>query len=186
MSTIWNRNNGGTLSGTERFASDKANTGNPDDSVHYTAEQLAIFSLTSAVPANLSGSAVVGTATRAARADHVHARPTLTELGAEVVGGVTATHTAATLTLDSTYHNKHTPLDTSSNSIAIEIPDTLDASFSWTGRKISASNSVTFNTGAGLITPSFRGQNTCTADDTDITVFAESSSVALVYIVEGL
>lgn len=43
MSTIWVRPNGGALTGTERIGADKANSGNPADSVHYTTEELAAF-----------------------------------------------------------------------------------------------------------------------------------------------
>lgn len=43
MTTFWDAANGGTLTGTERFGADKAGSGDPADSVHYTADQLAAF-----------------------------------------------------------------------------------------------------------------------------------------------
>ena len=88
--------------------------------------------------------------------------------------------TASTKTLATYESGRHQTLDTSSNSIAISIPDTLRAGFVWTGRKSSASNSVTFATGSGLITPTFYGSSTITANGALICVFVESSSVAVV------
>lgn len=93
---------------------------------------------------------------------------------------IATAHTASTKTLATYESGRHQALDTSSNSIAISIPDTLRAGFVWTGRKSSASNSVTFATGSGLITPTFYGSSTITANGALICVFVESSSVAIV------
>lgn len=93
---------------------------------------------------------------------------------------IATAHTASTKTLATYESGRHQALDTSSNSIAISIPDTLRAGFVWTGRKSSASNSVTFATGSGLITPTFYGSSTITANGALICVFVESSSVAVV------
>lgn len=108
-------------------------------------------------------------------------------LSYEVAAGVTSAVSASVLTLDdSTHRNQHTPLDTSSNGILVRIPDDLNPGFSWTGRKSSASNAVTFHTGGGFITPTFYGQNTCTVANTVVTVFVEDSSTAMVTIVESV
>ena len=105
---------------------------------------------------------------------------TAAQVGADPKLAVQTAHTASTLTLADADHNKHRPLNTADNSIAISIPDTLRAGFVWTGRKSSASNSVTFATGSGLITPTFYGSSTITANGALICVFVESSSVAVV------
>lgn len=93
---------------------------------------------------------------------------------------IQSAHTTSTKTLATYESGRHQALDTSSNSIAISIPDTLRAGFVWTGRKSSASNSVTFATGGGLITPTFYGSSTITANGALICVFVESSTVATV------
>lgn len=95
---------------------------------------------------------------------------------------IAAAHNASTKTLATYESGRHQALDTSSNSIEISIPDTLRAGFVWTGRKSSASNSVTFATGSGLITPTFYGSSTITANGALICVFVESSSVAAVFV----
>lgn len=97
---------------------------------------------------------------------------------------VQTAHTTSTKTLAAFESGTHTPLNTTSNSIAISIPDTLRVGWCATYRKSSASNSVTFTTGAGLITPTFYGQSTATANGTLISVFVEAAGVALVTIVE--
>jgi hypothetical protein len=108
---------------------------------------------------------------------------TAAQVGADPKLAVQTAHTAATLTLTDADHNKHRPLNTASNSIAISIPTTLTFPFVWTARKSSASNSVTITTGdAALITPKVSGTVPVTAVDAYITIFAESSTVAAVFV----
>jgi len=297
MGTIWTRDNGGALTGTQRIGADKGNSGNSADSVHYTTEQLADFgeSQHAAVPrpadantllsldaiadvansaantatianaaadnaqaaaddaqttadtaaaaavaaqdavdaitpasigaatvaeagnaltaaqnaqntaddAATAATAAQGTAdnavaaagiaqatadgaataasTHSARTDNPHST-TAAQVGADPKTTVQTAHTAATLTLANADNNQHRALNTASNSIAISIPDTLAFPFVWTARKSSASNSVTITTGAGLITPKASGTVPVTAVDAWITVFAESSTVAAVFV----
>lgn len=113
--------------------------------------------------------------------DNPHAT-TAAQVGADPKTTVQTAHTAATLTLANADNNQHRALNTASNSIAISIPDTLTFPFVWTARKSSASNSVTITTGAGLITPKASGTVPVTAVDAWITIFAESSTVAAVFV----
>ncbi len=107
---------------------------------------------------------------------------TAAQVGADPKTTVQTAHTTSTLTLANADNNQHRALDTTSNSIAISIPDNLTFPFVWTARKSSASNSVTITTGAGLITPKASGTVPVTAVDAYITVFAESSTVAAVFV----
>lgn len=98
---------------------------------------------------------------------------------------IATAHTASTKTLATYESGRHQALDTSSNSIAISIPDTLRPGFVWTGRKSSASNSVTFATGSGLITPTVIGPDPVTANGAVIRIFVESSAVAYVIVTQS-
>jgi len=107
---------------------------------------------------------------------------TAAQVGADPKTTVQTAHTTSTLTLANADHNQHRALNTTSNSIAISIPNDLTFPFAWTARKSSASNSVTITTGAGLITPKVSGTVPVTAVDAWITIFAESSTVAAVFV----
>lgn len=107
---------------------------------------------------------------------------TAAQVGADPKTTVQTAHTTSTLTLGNADNNQHRALDTTSNSIAISIPTDLTFPFVWTARKSSASNSVTITTGAGLITPKTSGTVPVTDVDAYITVFAESSTVAAVFV----
>lgn len=109
---------------------------------------------------------------------------TAAQVGADPKMVVQSAHTSSTLTLADADNNQHRALNTASNSIAISIPDDLTFPFVWTARKSSASNSVTITTGAGLITPKTSGTVPVTAVDSYITIFAESSTVAAVFVAE--
>jgi len=125
--------------------------------------------------------AATAASTHSARTDNPHST-TAAQVGADPKTTVQTAHTAATLTLANADNNQHRALNTASNSIAISIPNTLAFPFVWTARKSSASNSVTITTGAGLITPKASGTVPVTAVDAYITIFAESSTVAAVFV----
>lgn len=125
--------------------------------------------------------AATAASTHSARTDNPHS-VTAAQVGADPKTTVQTAHTTSTLTLANADNNQHRALNTASNSIAISIPDTLTFPFVWTARKSSASNSVTITTGAGLITPKVSGTVPVTAVDAWITIFAESSTVAAVFV----
>jgi len=107
------------------------------------------------------------------------------DIGASPVTAI-STHTTATLTLTSAHDQAHIIADMVAigAGLAVSIPNTLTPGFGCTLRKSGAANAITFASGAGLITPTFRGQATITADDTDVFVFVESSTKAMAYVVE--
>jgi len=95
-----------------------------------------------------------------------------------------ATHSTSTLTLSATRDQSHVIADmaTIGAPLIVSIPDTLRPGFKTRIRKSGASHAITFAADAGLITPTFYGSDTATADGALLTIYVESASVALVRI----
>ena len=103
---------------------------------------------------------------------------TLTSLTNSVNGVSSAVHTAATLTLNNAYRGQAQRIDTTSNAIEIQIPDTIDGGLVGSGVVFKMTiivdtyvNVITFKSGAGFLTPIYYGKNTVDTVNSLVTIY---------------
>lgn len=198
VTTFWDAPNGGALTGTERFGADKAGSGDPADSPHYTADQIKAFALLGLTPAQIGAATAAESAAALAAAQGAQttanaaqddATQALSDAAAALAPTVQSAHTTSTRTLALGDLNQIIPLSAASNAIAITIPHTLFAS-AGTGRAFAcacyvtsvAGGAITFAGSGGIVIKYFGKKPSATAIVAGDTIFVTVVSATLAHV----
>ena len=122
VTTFWDAPNGGALTGTERFGADKAGSGDPADSPHYTADQIKAFALLGLTPAQIGAATAAESAAALAAAQGAQTTANDAASAAVAAQGTADNAVTAAATAQTTASNAATAASTAQTTANAALP----------------------------------------------------------------